>query len=1082
VLEVRERTLGPEHPTTLAVKSNLAVQLAELGQFAAAEELVLRVLEIRERTLGDEHSDTLHATSNLASIKGSLGHFKEAAALHRRVLEVRERTLGPEHPTTLAVKSNLAGQLDKLGEFAAADELNRRVLEVRERTLGPEHPSTLTSMNNLAQVLLKAGKLEEAKHLQWQCLDRLERTLGATHPVTLQVIINMVACLTACGDMRLGEDLLRDTLSDLTVQLGRDHTATLKVSSSLASVLSMRGDLIGAEGLHRRIVDTYERNLGEAHPDTLSATTSLALTLVDLGRQKEAEELCRRVVDVSARTLGEEHSDTLRAMENLALALDGMGRHSEAEALLRCVLAVRNRTLGPEHPDTVTANGNLAVCISDRDLAAAEALSRQVLETRTRTLGLDHPATVVAMQNMGFCRHLGGGYCEAEALCSDALTLAAEQRGAMIGIVSRAMKAEERQLSPIAMLLAVLRVRLGHSPDAVLNAIEAGTARAVLDLLESRQTNFRAAARSAVRSGLWTNNERRRYVADLARLADLERRQKQQSEQRASVDNPHRTATAKELESLRRRVRSAENKLLPVANPRTMQEILAALAPGEVLLEYAWDGVGVSLVVVPHAGLGEEPSAHWVSEVNDAATPPETARRERALINTMQSVAALIAAGLAPQPKQAGDAIKALTAIEVDAALAAHLGTTTMADAKRLVSDLRNATDSMAKDPTQKRGVPSMPIGSLRALSRVLIDFALPQTIDSLLSRASRVIVVPSGPLHELPLEVLVELAGFAELKNKPITMLPSGSILALIRSRGKDFHPDGITAVGDPDADLPGTDRGGDPFVSELEALLGQRAEGQGRLPRARTEATLVASYRRCNPLIDTDASPLRLRAEAPGKRVLHIAAHAVLGAMGDPMASAILLSREPGPDGHPGAGRLSVGDLIATWGDRLKGCELAILSCCQTGRGVQVGDSLMALPIGLLHAGVNAVVASLWKVDDLATCLLMTRFHQNLLGDHRTLGEEIDDRGRTAWGKPYRRGEPMPVPQALAEARAWLRELPAKALNDFAKRYPLPRSADEVATDIQIAQARAAETKTPPFAAPAYWAAFVVIGDGNF
>jgi hypothetical protein len=35
------------------------------------------------------------------------------------------------------------------------------------------------------------------------------------------------------------------------------------------------------------------------------------------------------------------------------------------------------------------------------------------------------------------------------------------------------------------------------------------------------------------------------------------------------------------------------------------------------------------------------------------------------------------------------------------------------------------------------------------------------------------------------------------------------------------------------------------------------------------------------------------------------------------------------------------------------------------------------------------------------------------------------------------------------------------------------------ELATDVQLAQERAEKTRTPPFADPRYWAAFVVIGD---
>ena len=51
-------------------------------------------------------------------------------------------------------------------------------------------------------------------------------------------------------------------------------------------------------------------------------------------------------------------------------------------------------------------------------------------------------------------------------------------------------------------------------------------------------------------------------------------------------------------------------------------------------------------------------------------------------------------------------------------------------------------------------------------------------------------------------------------------------------------------------------------------------------------------------------------------------------------------------------------------------------VLSACDTAPGIQRGDTVMALPLGILVCGADSVVASLWKVDDRAKALLMARF----------------------------------------------------------------------------------------------------------
>ncbi len=56
------------------------------------------------------------------------------------------------------------------------------------------------------------------------------------------------------------------------------------------------------------------------------------------------------------------------------------------------------------------------------------------------------------------------------------------------------------------------------------------------------------------------------------------------------------------------------------------------------------------------------------------------------------------------------------------------------------------------------------------------------------------------------------------------------------------------------------------------------------------------------------------------------------------------------------------------------------AVLSGCETGtRAVAAGDEALGLSRGLLRAGAGAVVCSLWRVDDRATCTLMTGLYDH-------------------------------------------------------------------------------------------------------
>jgi CHAT domain-containing protein len=202
---------------------------------------------------------------------------------------------------------------------------------------------------------------------------------------------------------------------------------------------------------------------------------------------------------------------------------------------------------------------------------------------------------------------------------------------------------------------------------------------------------------------------------------------------------------------------------------------------------------------------------------------------------------------------------------------------------------------------------------------------------------SKHLVFVQHGLLHYVPFHALHD--GESYLIDKfSVSYAPSASVYALCQSNPANTTGDPLI-LGVPDAQTPS-------IQTEVDAL-------SAMLPGARI-------------FMGEQATEAVLRERGHTSRIVHIATHGYFR-QDNPMFSSIRLG-----DGHLSLYDLSHLQLPA---------ELVVLSGCATGLNVITpGDELIGLARGLLQAGAQSLVLSLWDVHDESTKDFMITFYARL------------------------------------------------------------------------------------------------------
>jgi len=954
-----------------------------LGETRKALEKYNEALPIRRAT-GDRkgEADTL---INIGAVYRSLGETRKALEKYNEALPIL-RAIGARQREAVTL-GNIGVAHHSLGEMQKALEKYNEALPIRRAT--GDRRGEVDDLSNLGaayQSLGEAGKAlekyNEALPIARAIGDRnreattinnigaVYRSLGETGKA-LEKYNEVLLIRQATGDRR-GEAISLNNIASVYQSLGEMQKALEKYNEALAIARVIGYRTVEATMLNN--IGAAYRSLGEAGKALEKYNEALPIRRATGDRRGEAVTLNN--IGAAYELLGETRKALQKYDEALpitqaigyrsgeATTLDNMGLAYQSLGETRKALDKYNEAL-----PIIRATG--ARSMEGRTLhnigAAYDSLgeTQKALDNFNEALSIkravgqrsDEALTLLSIAQVEQKR---GNLTLARQFLEQAISIIESIRANISGQELRASFFASRQefyQSYIDVLMRMQRQNPAAAFDAqALEASERARARSLLELL----AESRADLREGVDSSLLERERSLQQLLNAKAAAQIALLNRKHTSAQAEAFAKEIASITTEYEELRTQIRARSPRYAALTQPQplSLTEIQQqVLDPDTLLLEYSLGDDASYLFVV------SQTSITW-RQLPKRAEVEAAARRLRELLT-------------APQPQPGGDEAK-------------------------YQARIKEARESYWTQAAE--------------LSRMLLGPVASQL------GGKRLAIVSDGALQYIPFAALPAPSPGNDEGRKSgaepqplfveheIVSLPSASTLATLRreTAGRKPAAKSLAVLADPvftDDDtrirggmsksgVKGKTRSADSNELDIGLLQMTRSgretgviggeAGFGRLLSTRREAAAISALvpeRERMQALDFEASrTTAIRPDLGEYRIVHFATHGLLNNI-HPELSGIVLSLVD-EAGHQQDGFLRLQDIY-----NLKlPAELVVLSACQTGLGKEIkGEGLIGLARGFMYAGAPRIVASLWKVDDLATSELMKRFYQGLLGPER-------------------------------------------------------------------------------------------------
>ncbi|MEQ8469546.1 MAG: CHAT domain-containing tetratricopeptide repeat protein [Marinoscillum sp.] len=354
---------------------------------------------------------TAFVRNTLAGVYSQLGMYAEAEVLYLKVLPVFRDGYGDKHPEYATVAANYSSLLQLQGNYYTAEYYLKIAEEIKRKSFGKENRDYLTTYENLALLYLNTARYTEAGMLLEDIKTTKELILPARDPSLAYTLSNLGSVKKQLAEYADAEKYLKEARDIYQKAYGVDHIFYASVINNLALLYQKMGNLQAAKPLFEKSLEIYETQIGKLNPDYATALENLATLYQQQEDYARAKELLEEALVIDEQILGINHPLYSKTLHNLASIYEENGEYDRSKELYKKALDIDRNVFGENHPSYASTLYNLAVLEQElENYDQAKIYFQQVVDIRKSILGSSHPDYAYSLYGLASIKHKTGDF------------------------------------------------------------------------------------------------------------------------------------------------------------------------------------------------------------------------------------------------------------------------------------------------------------------------------------------------------------------------------------------------------------------------------------------------------------------------------------------------------------------------------------------------------------------------------------------------------------------------------------------------------------------------------------------------